>query len=62
MIYGDFLSSLSLASSHSGGISLFNPYGRWRLRLGQLAQAARPNIRSMRNLSMCSSSNYGGVQ
>ena len=42
MRYGDSLSSLSLASTHSGGF----PYshGRWRSRRGQLAQAERPNI------------------
>ena len=37
MIYGDSLSSLSLASSLSGGISLLAGEG-------QLAQAACPNI------------------
>ena len=38
MRYGDFLGSLSLASSHSGGF----PYSVERE--GQPAQAARPNI------------------
>ena len=43
MRYGDSLSSFSLVSSHSGGISLFSlEHGRWRSRPGQLAQAARP--------------------
>ena len=43
MIYGDSLSSLSLASSLSGGISLFSrAHGRWMSRPGQPAQAARP--------------------
>ena len=41
MRYGDFLGSLSLASSHSGGISLFS---RAHGGEGQPAQAARPNI------------------
>ena len=36
-----------------GGISLFSlAHGRWRSRPGQPAQAARPNIKSMRSLSM----------
>ena len=38
---------------------------QWRSRSGQPAQPARPDIlpvRSMRSLSMCPSSNYGGVQ
>ena len=58
MRYGDFLGSLSLASSHSGGF----PYSVEHVAgEGQPAQAARPNIvwriRSMRSLSMCPSSN-----
>ena len=40
MRYGDFLSSLSLASSHSGGFPC--SHGRWRSRPGQPAKAARP--------------------
>ena len=45
MRYGDSLSSLSLASTHSGGLSLFSlAHGRWRSHPGQPAQAARPNI------------------
>ena len=42
MIYGDSLSSLSLASSLSGGISLYSV--EHVAGEGQLAQAARPNI------------------
>ena len=43
MIYGNSLSSLSLVSSLSGGISLLSPaHGKWRSRPGQPAQAARP--------------------
>ena len=43
-----------------GGISLFSQaHGRWRSRLGQPAQAAHPNIWSMRSLSPCLSLNYG---
>ena len=53
MRYGDFLSSLSLASSHSGEFPCsVLAHGRWRSRPGQPAQAARPNIKSMRSLSM----------
>lgn len=45
MTYGDSLSSLSLASSYSGGISLFSlAHGMWRSCPGQPAQAARLNI------------------
>ena len=56
MIYGNSLSSLSLASSHSGGKSLFS--GRWRSCMcpGQPAQPACPQyyaIRNMHILSMC---------
>ena len=41
MSYGDFLGSLSLASSHSGGF----PYSVEHVAgEGQPAQAARPNI------------------
>ena len=41
MRYGDFLGSLSLASSHSGGF----PYSVEHMAgEGQPAQAARPNI------------------
>ena len=41
MRYGDFLGSLSLASSHSGGY----PYSVEHMAgEGQPAQAARPNI------------------
>ena len=41
MRYGDFLGSLSLASSHSGGF----PYSVEHVAgEGQPAQAARPNI------------------
>ena len=43
MRYGDFLGSLSLASSHSGGF----PYSVEHVAMageGQPAQAARPNI------------------
>ena len=43
MRYGDFLGSLSLASSHSGGF----PYSVEHVHMageGQPAQAARPNI------------------
>ena len=58
MRYGDFLGSLSLASSHLGGF----PYSVAHMAgEGQPAQAARPRyctrIRSMRSLSMCPSSN-----
>ena len=49
MRYGDFLSSLSLASSHSGEIS----HGRWRSRPGQPAKAARPNIRIYGACAVC---------
>ena len=70
MRYGDSLSSLSLASSHSGVFSLFSlfslAHGRWRSRPGQPAQAAHPNIRVYGACavcrSMCPSSNYGGMQ
>ena len=40
MRYGDFLGSLSLASSHSGGF----PYSVDMAGEGQPAQAARPDI------------------
>ena len=65
MRHGDSPSSLSLASTHSG-ISLFSlAHGRWRSRLGQPAQAARPNI--VRVYGACAVSQcvlvriYGGV-
>ena len=49
MIYADSVSSLSLASELSGGISLFSRAhgmaGEGHARPGQPAQAARPNIR-----------------
>ena len=45
MIYGDSLSSLSMASSYSGGIPLFSlAHGRLRSCPGQPAHATRPNI------------------
>ena len=54
MRYGDSLSSLSLASSHSGGISLFSlAHGRWRSRPGQPAKAARPNKRVYGACAVC---------
>ena len=66
MRYGDFLSSLSLASSYSQGISLFSlahAYGRLRSCPGQPANACRAPqhyaIRSMRSLSMCPRSILG---
>ena len=66
MTYGDSLSSLSLASELSGGdFPIQSSTWQWRSRSGQPAQPARPNIlrvRSTRSLSMCPSSNYGGVQ
>ena len=44
-MYGNFLNLLSLVSSYSGGISLFNlAHSRWRSHSGQLAQATCPNI------------------
>ena len=48
MRYGDFLGSLSLASSHSGGF----PYS-----VEHMAGEYCTRIRSMRSLSMCPSSN-----
>ena len=65
MTYGDSLSSLSLVSSPSGGISLFSQaHGRWRSRPGQPAQAARSiyTYTEHAQLSMSTSLNYGGVQ
>ena len=55
MIYGDSLSLLSLASSHSRGISLFSLActWQWRSRSGQPAQAVRPNIRVYRACAVC---------
>ena len=65
MRYGDSLSSLSLASSHSGEISLFSlAHGRWRSRSGQPAQAAHPNIRVYGACAVCRCvlvQNYGGI-
>ena len=50
MRYGDSPSSLSLASTHSGGF----PYSvKWRSRLGQPAQAARLNIRAYGACAVC---------
>ena len=71
MRYGDFLGSLSLASSHSGGggggggvVSLFSRAHGMQVKVNvQPAQAARPapryctRIPNMRSLSMCPSSN-----
>ena len=69
MIYGDSLSSLSLASELSGGISLFSlahgMAGSEGHASGSTGSSRAPQytrIRSMRSLSMCPSSNYGGVQ
>ena len=54
MTYGDSLGSLSLASSHSGGISLYSlAHGQWRSRSGQPAQDVRPNIRVYRACAIC---------
>ena len=62
MMYGDSLSSLSLASSLSGGVSLFScAHGRSRSTGSSRAPQYYTRIRSMRSLSMCPSSNYGDV-
>ena len=54
MRYGDSLSSLFLASSHAGGISLFSlAHWQWRSRPGQPAQAARPNMRVYGACAVC---------
>ena len=59
MRYCDSLSLLSLVSSYfggggGGGISLFSlAHGRWRSRLGQPAQAMRPNIRVYGACAVC---------
>ena len=57
MRYGDFLGSLSLASSHSGGFPYSIQSSTWQVEVtsGQPAQAAPQysRIRSMRSLSMC---------
>ena len=55
-IYGDSLSSLSLASLHSGGISLFS-LSTWQVEVmsGSTGSSCAPQytrIRSMRSLSM----------
>jgi hypothetical protein len=46
----DSLSSLSLASLHSGDFPI---QSRWRSRPGQLAQATRPNIRVYGACTVC---------
>ena len=66
MIHGDSLSSLSLASSLSGGISLLSRACAHMAGTGegQPAQVARPDIICVYRacgLSICPSSNYGGV-
>ena len=69
MRYGDFLSSLSLASSHSGGggggdFPVQSSTWQWRSRQGQPAQAARPNIRVYGACAVCRCvlvRIYGGV-
>ena len=54
MRYGDFLSSLSLASSHLGGFPCsVLAHGRWRSRPGQPAKAARPNIHVYGACAVC---------
>ena len=54
MIYDDSLRSLSLASLHSGGISLFGlAHGSGGHDRGQQVQAARPNIRVYRACAVC---------
>ena len=53
MRYGDFLSSLSLASSHSGDFPVQSSTWQWRSRPGQPAQAARPNIRVYGACAVC---------
>ena len=59
----DFFGELAFGGRGGRGISLFSQaHGRWRSRLGQPAQAARPNIWSMRSLSPCLSLSYGGIQ
>ena len=67
-VYGNSLSSLSLASSHSGGF----PYSvalahAWQVEVmsGSTDSSRVPQytcIRSMRSLSRCPSSNYGSIQ
>ena len=62
MIYGDSLSSISSASSLSGGDFPIQS-STWQVKVNRLKPRA-PNytrIRSMRSLSMCPSSNYGAV-
>ena len=70
-MYGDFLSLLFLASSHSGGGGGGFPYSVQHMAAqvevtsgstssSRTSQYTR--IRSMRSLSMSTSSNYGGVQ
>ena len=54
MRYGDFLSSLSLASSRSGGdFPVLSSTWQWRSRSGQPAQDARPNIRVYGACAVC---------
>ena len=59
MIYGDFLRSLSLVSSHFGGISLFSlahgSAAEVEVMSGscQPAQAARPNTRVYGACAVC---------